>query len=39
MEREKYPFRPAEDAIVIDTTGRSVEEVVEEVIALARHTK
>ncbi len=26
-KRERYPFRPAEDAIVIDTTGRRVEEV------------
>ncbi len=25
--REKYPFKPAEDAIVIDTTGRRIEEV------------
>lgn len=35
MERERYPFRPAPDAVVIDTTGKSIEEVVEEVIALA----
>ncbi len=27
--RPLYPFRPAEDAIVVDTTGMNVEEVVE----------
>ncbi len=30
--RAKYPFRPAPDAIVIDTTGREVEEVLREVM-------
>ncbi|MFN3975512.1 MAG: (d)CMP kinase [Aquificaceae bacterium] len=37
-ERDKnrplYPFRPAEDAIVIDTTGLSPEEVVERILRL-----
>lgn len=32
--RPMYPFRPAEDAIIIDTTGLSPEEVVEKVLAL-----
>jgi cytidylate kinase len=35
MERERYPFRPAPDAIIIDTTGKGVEEVVKEVMDLA----
>ncbi len=37
-ERDKnrplYPFRPAEDAIIIDTTGLSPEEVVEKILSL-----
>ena len=37
-ERDKnrplYPFRPAEDAIVIDTTNLSPEEVVEKILSL-----
>lgn len=39
-ERDKnrplYPFRPAEDAIVIDTTGITVEEVVESILKLVK---
>lgn len=39
MGRERYPFRPAPDAVIIDTTGKGVEEVIEEVIRLAKeHT-
>ncbi|AAC07867.1 (d)CMP kinase [Aquifex aeolicus] len=34
MERPKYPFKPAEDAVIIDTTRKSVEEVVEEVLKI-----
>jgi len=34
--RETAPLRCAEDAEFVDTTGRSVEEVVQQVIALAR---
>lgn len=33
-EREKYPFRAAPDALIIDTTGKSVEEVMEEVMRI-----
>ncbi|MCX8076291.1 MAG: (d)CMP kinase [Aquificaceae bacterium] len=33
-DRPLYPFRPAEDAVLIDTTGVSVEEVVERVLKL-----
>ncbi len=32
MKREKYPFRPAPDAIVIDTTNLSEEEVIKKVM-------
>jgi CMP/dCMP kinase len=35
-EREHAPLRPAEDALEIDTTGRGVDEVVEQIAALAR---
>jgi cytidylate kinase len=34
--RELAPLRPAEDAVVLDTTNLSVEEVVDEVERLAR---
>lgn len=34
--RELSALRPAEDAVVIDTTGRSIAEVVEEIVGLAR---
>jgi len=35
-EREAYPFRPAEDAVVIDTTGMSPQESLEKVLDLVR---
>jgi cytidylate kinase len=35
-ERAASPLRPADDAVVVDTTGRSVEDVVAELLALAR---
>lgn len=31
-ERPKYPFKPAEDAIIIDTTGKTPEEVLEYIL-------
>ncbi|HEV7887636.1 MAG TPA: (d)CMP kinase [Acidimicrobiales bacterium] len=31
--RQASPLKPADDALVIDTTGRSVEEIVEEVLS------
>ena len=34
--RETAPLRVADDAVYVDTTGRSVEEIVSQVIALAR---
>jgi len=34
MERPKYPFRPAKDAIIVDTTGKSAEEVIQEVLKI-----
>lgn len=36
MERPLYPFRPAEDAIVIDTTYMTVEDVVEKVLKIIK---
>jgi len=32
MERPKYPFKPAKDAVIIDTTGKSIDQVVVEVL-------
>jgi cytidylate kinase len=37
--REHSPLRPADDAVELDTTGRSVEEVVAEVVELARDVR
>lgn len=34
-EREVSPLRPAEDAVVLDTTGLSLQEVVERILSLA----
>jgi len=34
MTRAVAPLRPAPDAVVIDTTGRTVEEVVEEIVGV-----
>ncbi|WP_340689950.1 (d)CMP kinase [Hydrogenobacter thermophilus] len=36
MERPLYPFRPAEDAIILDTTHMSVEQVIEEVLRIIK---
>jgi len=33
-EREKYPFKAAPDAVVVDTTGKDVDEVIAEVMDL-----
>src|SRR5690606_33785470 len=35
-ERALAPLRPAEDAVVVDSTGRSIEEVVGEIVDLVR---
>jgi cytidylate kinase len=35
-EREVAPLKKAEDAVVIDTTSKSINEVVEEIMALAK---
>ncbi|MFN3871177.1 MAG: (d)CMP kinase [Aquificaceae bacterium] len=37
--RPQYPFRPAEDAITIDTTGLTIEEVVERVLSIVKAKK
>ena len=39
MERKRYPFRPAKDAILIDTSGKSVEEVIGEILSIVGHGK
>ena len=36
MERPKYPFRPAEDAMIIDTTGKTPEEVLEYILDVVK---
>jgi cytidylate kinase len=36
MERPIYPFKPAEDAIIVDTTGKSIEQAVEEVLRIIK---
>lgn len=36
MERENYPFRPAEDAVVVDTTDLSPEESLELVLDIVK---
>jgi len=33
-ERRNYPFRPADDALIIDTTGLSLEEAVDKIISV-----
>ncbi len=38
-ERADSPLRVAEDARIVDTDGRTVEEVVEEILALAREVR
>jgi cytidylate kinase len=35
-ERTASPLRPADDAVVIDTTGRSIDDIVDELVARAR---
>ena len=43
MERPLYPFRPAEDAIIVDTTGKEIEEVLKEILEIiyehSKHSK
>ena len=34
MDRETAPLRPAEDSVVIDSTGMTIEEVVEQILEL-----
>jgi cytidylate kinase len=36
-ERAQAPLRPADDAVIVDTDGLSVEEVLDEVAALIEH--
>lgn len=39
MNREINPLRRAEDAILVDTTGKSINEVVEEILEIIRGNK
>jgi len=39
LERAVAPLRVAEDAVVLDTTGLSIEEVVERVLARVRASR
>lgn len=34
--RATSPLRPADDAVLVDSTGRSIEEIIDEICALAR---
>ena len=34
-QRAVAPLKPAEDAVLVDTTGRSIESIVEEIVAVA----
>ncbi|WP_457600284.1 (d)CMP kinase [Hydrogenivirga sp.] len=34
INRKDYPFKPAPDAIVVDTTGKDIEEVLREVLSI-----
>ncbi len=36
MEREESPLKPAEDSVIIDTTDKTIDEVVEMIINLAK---
>lgn len=38
-ERELSPLKPAKDAIILDTTGLSVEELVDKILALAQEVE
>ncbi len=38
-QRKEYPFKPAPDAVVIDTTGKTVEEAVSLVLGIIRERK
>jgi cytidylate kinase len=38
-EREASPLKAASDAVVIDTTGLSLEDVVSQVVGLAERNK
>lgn len=38
-EREHSPLKPAEDAIILDTTGLTIEEVIEEILKIVREIK
>ncbi len=39
MEREVSPLEPAKDAVILDTTGLSVEEMVAKIVALTRRVE
>lgn len=39
MNREISPLRKADDAITLDTTGKSIEEVTEEILEMVNQIK
>lgn len=38
-ERPVAPLKPAHDAVVVDTTGKTLEQVTDEILALIKHKK
>ncbi len=39
MERKESPLKPAEDAVIIDTTNKTIDEVVQMIINIAKERK
>ncbi|WP_031897222.1 (d)CMP kinase, partial [Staphylococcus aureus] len=39
MNREISPLRKADDAVTLDTTGKSIEEVTDEILAMVSQIK
>ncbi|HCY6141942.1 TPA: (d)CMP kinase, partial [Staphylococcus aureus] len=39
MNREISPLRKADDAVTLDTTGKSIEEVTDEILAMVSKIK
>ncbi|EDP76371.1 (d)CMP kinase [Hydrogenivirga sp. 128-5-R1-1] len=38
-QRKDYPFKPAPDAVIVDTTGKSVDEVIREIISMVERVR
>ena len=39
MNREISPLRKADDAVILDTTGKTIEEVTDEILAMVNRIK